>query len=177
MHELDNYYAQELKAIEEDINIKEERQDNYLHPKYNYISKRKSLLGFSKAKLNEFYHEQGPRSEAYLNFKKRYQRLKREYKELDKQQRKLPARYTRKQTLRSYYVKYADNWIILTNGTVKYADFLKQLIGEFLETQLKLILSTTKTKVTDIRKEHARFLGFQILAPTLVDIHWLSSFI
>ena len=111
MHELDVYFEEELKKEEENINIMEGRKEKYIHPRYNYFSKRKSILSFPefKEKLNKLYQEHGPESEIFLNFKQRYESTKRIYKELDKTQRTFPSRYLKKQLLRSFYVRYADD--------------------------------------------------------------------
>ncbi len=67
MHQLDLYFEEELKK-EEDLNNKEGRKDIYLHSRYNYLSKRKSLLGFPKLKetLSKLYHEHGTDSDIYI---------------------------------------------------------------------------------------------------------------
>ncbi len=67
MHQLDLYFEEELKK-EEDLNNKEGRKDIYLHSRYNYLSKRKSLLGFPKLKetLSKLDHEHGPDSDIYI---------------------------------------------------------------------------------------------------------------
>jgi group II intron reverse transcriptase/maturase len=59
------------------------------------------------------------------------------------------------------YVRYADDWVVLSEGTKGDAQALKQELGEFLEKELQLTLSEEKTKVTHI-KEGFTFLGFLI---------------
>ena len=71
----------------------------------------------------------------------------------------------KKQLIRSFYVKYADDYIILTNSTTEYANNLKEKIAHFLKEELKLTLSPKKTNVRNMKIEHPRFLGFQLLAP------------
>lgn len=66
--------------------------------------------------------------------------------------------------LRIMYVRYADDWILLTNGSKEVAKFLKDKIAQFLDKELSLRLSEKKTLITDITKEPARFLGFEIRA-------------
>jgi hypothetical protein len=86
--------------------------------------------------------------------------IKRKY--LDKIQRLLPSRYLKKQLIRSFYIRYGNDWIVLTNGTTEYANNLKEKITHFLKEELKLTLSSKKTKVTNMKIKHARFLGFQL---------------
>lgn len=64
--------------------------------------------------------------------------------------------------LRIYYVRYADDWILLTNGSLEFCKKIKEMISEFLQNRLKLKLSDSKTLITDITKEPARFLGFEV---------------
>jgi RNA-directed DNA polymerase len=60
-----------------------------------------------------------------------------------------------------FYVRYADDWVVLCEGTKGDAQALKQELGEFLEKELRLTLSLEKTNVTHI-KEGFTFLGFLI---------------
>ena len=61
---------------------------------------------------------------------------------------------------RSYYIRYADDWLIGISGNKKDAEGVKQEINTFLDTKLKLKLSETKTLITHARNEKARFLGY-----------------
>jgi retron-type reverse transcriptase len=60
------------------------------------------------------------------------------------------------------YVRYADDWIILTNRNKGTCLKLKAEIKDWLIENLDAKLSEEKTKVTDINKSHANFLGFEI---------------
>lgn len=64
--------------------------------------------------------------------------------------------------LKFFYVRYADDWIILTNGNKEIAKIIKNLISNFLKENLELKLSDKKTKITNITKEPAKFLGFEL---------------
>jgi len=66
--------------------------------------------------------------------------------------------------LRYFFVRYADDWILLTNGSKEIAKFIKEKIAQFLSEELSLRLSEKKTLITDITKKPARFLGFEIRA-------------
>jgi group II intron reverse transcriptase/maturase len=59
------------------------------------------------------------------------------------------------------YVRYADDWLVGIRGTYKDAKKIKENIMEFCNS-LKLILNEEKTKVTNIRKEKALFLGAEV---------------
>jgi len=59
------------------------------------------------------------------------------------------------------YVRYADDFIVLSNGTKAETQAIKKEIGEFLST-MSLTLSEEKTKVTHIT-EGFDFLGYRII--------------
>ena len=59
------------------------------------------------------------------------------------------------------YVRYADDFVVLCNGTKAEAHAIKQEIGELLRT-MGLTLSEEKTKVTHIT-EGFDFLGYRII--------------
>lgn len=63
------------------------------------------------------------------------------------------------------YTRYADDFIIGIAGSLEFANNLKEDIGKFLAT-LGLTLNMEKTKVTDIGKDFAFFLGHRIRIDT-----------
>lgn len=85
--------------------------------------------------------------------------------QLEKERSKIPSTI-RGQGYRIYYVRYADDFLIGINGTRTQAKNLKKEIKEFLREELKLILSTEKTKVTSAITNRASFLGAEIRALT-----------
>jgi group II intron reverse transcriptase/maturase len=104
-----------------------------------------------------------------------YQRVKRALKRarsqgdraavraLQKQRRRLPTgdpqdpRYRR---LR--YVRYADDILLGFTGPKTEAEDIKRRLAQFLQDDLKLELSETKTLITHARTDAARFLGYEI---------------
>ncbi|CAG0937176.1 Group II intron-encoded protein LtrA [Thermoflexales bacterium] len=60
-----------------------------------------------------------------------------------------------------FIVRYADDFVILIQGTREQADLLKTEVGTFLATELHLELSVEKTLVTDV-EQGIDFLGFHI---------------
>lgn len=70
---------------------------------------------------------------------------------------------------RLFYTRYADDFIIGIAGSLEYANKVKEQVRAFL-TLLKLTLSEEKTKVTDIRKDNAIFLGHLVGIDTSVKI-------
>jgi len=60
------------------------------------------------------------------------------------------------------HIRYADDFVILTNGTKENAEAMREELTEFLTTTLKLNLSREKTKVTHIN-DGFDFLGFNMV--------------
>ena len=63
---------------------------------------------------------------------------------------------------RFLYIRYADDWILLSNSNSQICQRWKRLIKEFLWDKLKATLSEEKTIITDIRNKPAHFLGFEL---------------
>lgn len=59
-----------------------------------------------------------------------------------------------------YLVRYADDFIIATD-TRAHAENWKARLQVFLHDRMKLTLSTEKTLITNIRKKHIKFLGYE----------------
>lgn len=59
------------------------------------------------------------------------------------------------------YVRYADDFVVLSNGTKAEAQALKEELHTFLQRRLKLRLSWEKTKVTHLNDGFV-FLGFKL---------------
>ncbi len=88
-----------------------------------------------------------------------YQYPKRQCKHIDKDRKRLRNNGTTKKFL----VRYADDWIILTTTIQEAKRLLKYLI-KYFKYRLKLKLSETKTVITDLTKQHAKFLGWVLKA-------------
>ncbi len=86
------------------------------------------------------------------------------------------ARFMRREVLKSpyyspkvkryrlFYVRYADDWILLTNADLPVINKMKQLIKDFLFESLGAKLSEEKTLITDTQRNPAHFLGFEIVS-------------
>lgn len=73
------------------------------------------------------------------------------------------ARLRRQGVIPKYNFRYADDWIILT-ARQREAERLKKHLTKYFRHRLKLELSDEKTKITDMRRDGAEFLGFVIRA-------------
>ena len=57
-------------------------------------------------------------------------------------------------------VRYADDFVIITD-TRAHAEQWKAILQIFLQNRLKLTLAAEKTLITDVRKKHIKFLGYE----------------
>jgi len=59
------------------------------------------------------------------------------------------------------HIRYADDFVVLCNGTKADAHAMRDKLHEFLSQRLKLTLSLEKTKITHI-DDGIRFLGYEV---------------
>jgi group II intron reverse transcriptase/maturase len=89
-----------------------------------------------------------------------------DYKRADEilgEMRKLPCRNPMDTGfIRVHYVRYADDFLVMVNGSKAIASALKAEIGGFLKDKLNLELSEEKTLVTHLASNNVRFLGYEI---------------
>ncbi len=82
---------------------------------------------------------------------------------LRKQQRRLPTVDPQDPAYRRLrYVRYADDILLGFTGPKTEAEEIKRRLAQFLQEDLKLELSETKTLITHARTGAARFLGYEI---------------
>jgi group II intron reverse transcriptase/maturase len=60
------------------------------------------------------------------------------------------------------YVRYVDDFIVFVWGTKNDCIEIKKLVGNFLWSHLALNLSKEKSSITYLKKNKAKFLGFQL---------------
>ena len=63
---------------------------------------------------------------------------------------------------RMYYFRYADDFVIGVDASKNDCIKLKNKINHFLQTELNMVLNLDKTKITNVQKEIAKFLGYGI---------------
>lgn len=63
---------------------------------------------------------------------------------------------------RMKYIRYADDFIILTIGTKDEAVMIKNNVKEFLRTHCGVDLNMDKTVITNLRDDKFKFLGAEI---------------
>ena len=88
--------------------------------------------------------------------------------ELDRYMERYTALSTKEKTARRkqekanyVYIRYADDFVVLSNGTRDEAEGMKEELYTFLKQELKLNLSKEKTKVTHLN-DGFKFLGFRV---------------
>ena len=77
-----------------------------------------------------------------------------------RQSSKTRALHKRSKLRPGYPIRYADDFVILTD-TRAHAEEWKTHLQEFLCKRLKLTLSKEKTLITDVRKKYIKFLGYE----------------
>jgi group II intron reverse transcriptase/maturase len=63
------------------------------------------------------------------------------------------------------YVRFADDFVIFVWGTKSDCIEIKYSISKFLKGDLALNLSSAKTRITYLKKDKVKFLGFEIWQP------------
>jgi len=83
--------------------------------------------------------------------------------ELSKARRKMPSVDPVDPDYRRLrYVRYADDFLLGFTGPRDEAEMIRDRLGEFLSSQLKLTLSVEKTVITHAADDKAKFLGHEI---------------
>lgn len=80
-----------------------------------------------------------------------------EYKRSD---HKIYALRKRSNLKPAYFVRYADDWVLITDSK-ENAEKFKYKISKFLTEKLKLDLSLEKTLITNIRNKSIKFVGIE----------------
>jgi retron-type reverse transcriptase len=73
---------------------------------------------------------------------------------------KLPSRNQNHITLRWFYTRYADDFIILTNSNKKICQQIIEECTNYLDIRLSLSLNKDKTVITNLKEKPAKFMGF-----------------
>ena len=79
-------------------------------------------------------------------------KLLRKIKQLQHTKMKIRSQDPKRVFYRMHYVRYADDWIILTNTPTYICDIIKQKIATWLLEERQATLSGEKTIIIDLRK-------------------------
>jgi retron-type reverse transcriptase len=126
-----------------------------INPQYNKLDK---LLVAQKKKIKNILKELDSFSK-----RKEYFKLLKEKKLIEHRKRQTSYNDPNRRKIKFVYVRYADDWVIATNAPPSINKEIKNLITIWLAEKRKATLSQEKTKITDIRKKPARFLGYEII--------------
>ncbi len=69
------------------------------------------------------------------------------------------------------HVRYADDFVVMTNGTRAEAEAMRDRIFEFLTRELKLTLAVEKTKITHVN-DGFTFLGYELKRDIVGSGRW-----
>lgn len=165
MYELDEFVHNELQGIIDNLNskIKVKRKFSKLYTSNRAKKKKLIRQKVSVSKQLQRLPLDKNNSLVQLTRKNLFNILK-NIRLNEHQKNKISSSAATKRILRIFYVRYADDWILVTNGNKEVANYLKEKIADFLTNTLKLNLSAKKTLVTDMTKGPAKFLGFEIRA-------------
>ncbi|NJM80590.1 MAG: hypothetical protein HC854_15000 [Flavobacterium sp.] len=147
-----------LKKAIEIINKKENRKEtttkDYQAKKMRIYRAKKRFEALKEQNKEKSYHEWSDQDKK--NFEKNSKKRKEDrIKQLNTQYLDMT-----KSPIKMTYVRYADDWILMTNH--KDIRTLKEKLKKWIKKNLELELSEEKTKLTDLRKSSAKFLGFSL---------------
>ena len=91
------------------------------------------------------------------------QELKKQLKTLRNERLKTDS--LKNKIIRIEYVRYADDWMIGLSGDRKLATNIKDKVTKFMKKELDQKVHPLKTKITNLRKGNAHFLGYDIFLP------------
>lgn len=166
MSELDEYVHTDLKDWLNGLNGRLSKQPTNRRRSSLYAKEKKERRALKRLKEGLKSLPVNRTTRRVERYRKRLFSKIRDIRLVNHQQRRVSTSGTESRKLRLFYVRYADDWILLTNGSKEVGMELKEAVSEFLQNKLKLKLSESKTLVTDITKVPARFLGFEIRANT-----------
>jgi retron-type reverse transcriptase len=163
LSDLDEFVHTDVQAYLNKLNsrpgIPENKSAGHLAMRRSLVNKKDRLVGELR-KIKTMI--QKSKSLDILKYRMILHRNVKQIRLMQHSLRKLPYYDSNKRKFRFFYVRYADDWIILSNFDKQIAEKVKAMIKEFLATKLEATLSDTKTFITDIRYQPARFLGFEL---------------
>jgi retron-type reverse transcriptase len=157
-HQLDKFIMGDMQNYLENLNLKVGLPPTKRRPRFKY---RRNL---NEKRLRMEARSKKLRQEGFIKNKDTILTLEKETKQMRHVIVRTPYFDERVRRFRLFYVRYADDWILLTNADVTVVAKMKQLIKDFLFKKLGAQLSDEKTLITDTRKDPAHFLGFEIVS-------------
>lgn len=158
MHEFDQMVEEKVGELLKKINKEEKRVPAEKASTKKY-KKLKSRIDSNRARIKRLIKKHQGLEEGNID---KCRELVLEKRQAKKKRLQVPFIDRKKILLTFSYTRYADDWIILTNASEKHCEKIKKLLTDILKTEFKLELSNEKTKITNLKKEHASFLGFTL---------------
>lgn len=157
MNKFDHYIIKRLKEVAANLNEVEGRS---VAGKYTiYTQRLTGRILRAQARIKKIQLEKSVITKEELNYIREQTRIMRESK---KEKLRVTSKSANSLLLRFAYSRYADDWIILTNGKEKLLKQLKDELTNYLWDNLKLKLNQDKTVITNLNKDKAKYLGFTI---------------
>ena len=165
MAELDNFVHTSLQGYVNELNSKNTGRSVNRNFTSIKAEKKKYLRWLVKAKAELTKLPKDPKDPEYQKATDSRLKLYSLIKKIRLNEHKknwTSSSHPHKKDIRIFFVRYADDWILLTNGDRNIATILREKIAEFLLNELGLKLSEKKTLITNITTGAARFLGYEI---------------
>jgi len=164
MSKFDEFISDKINSKIKDWNTEEERK---LKPVTNKYRKYESTITSSKKvlqRIKKIENEAGRKTfnEWSQASKDKYNVYYKRFSEARNLRIEVPYLDKKKALIRWSYVRYADDWVFFTNASKEKTNIIKEMISEYLSTNLKLTLSEEKTKITNVKKDKVNFLGFSL---------------
>jgi len=165
MHKFDQFITNKLSIIIEEENRKrvQRRSKRYTQLDKKLVNCKKRigtvLRKTGVSKISELREKEKSKSISSRQFEK-FKTAMKESKYIKSQKMKYPSIPANLRKGTAMYTRYADDWLIITNLDRIKTENMKLEIAEWLRENLSLQLSLEKSKVTDITKDRAKFLGF-----------------
>ena len=141
---LDEFVLKDLANEIEEINIQEGRKAKPVTKSYERLRGKTRTL---QRKLDKGMKDD---------------KIESQVAEMKRKNLKIPYLDKKRTVIRIVYARYADDWVLFTNGSFKLASILKEKINDFLRSELSLELSPDKTKITNIGTDRVKFLGYSL---------------
>ena len=158
LFELDKYVYKELNGFVHALNKKQNKTKIEHNPLYRSMLYKKSQLG----KKLRIIKRNRPLRELSSQERKNYREVLLELKAQTLRILETPSKSDSKSTYELIYVRYADDWILGITGPKVFATYFRNKITSFLNNYLHLELTTSKTRITNIRTNYISFLGFNM---------------
>ena len=155
------YIKYNLNSFLEEININSNRTYKPRNQTYSIINTQ-----YARAKVKYYKYKTTLENKKFveLNIEEQSKllELRKVMREKDKLKALTPSIMKDQKLIKVSYVRYADDFLILTNANRKMTTIIKTKLEEFLQSKLNLELSKDKTLITNLKTTPAKFLGFSI---------------